>query len=99
MITRIVKMTFDAGKPSAFEDTFYKMQPAIRNFEGCLGVELLKDINNPSVYFTISRWESSDALENYRASEFFKSTWTKVKPMFIERAQAWTLEYVNKEPR
>ena len=99
MITRIVKMTFRADKFAAFEDTFYKTQPAIRNFEGCLGVELHKDISNSSVYFTISRWESSDALENYRASEFFKSTWTKVKPMFIERAQAWTLEHVNQESR
>lgn len=99
MITRIVKMTFSAGKLSAFEAIFYKMQSAIQNFEGCLGVELHKDINTPSVYFTISRWESSDALENYRSSEFFKSTWTKVKPMFMERAQAWTLEHVNQGPR
>lgn len=95
MITRLVKMTFRSDKLGAFEDTFHSMQPGIRNFEGCLSVELHKDAANPSVYFTISCWESSEALENYRSSEFFRSAWARVKPMFVEKAIAWTLAPVN----
>ena len=41
--------------------------------------------------FTISHWDSEAALELYRQSELFKFTWAKTKPLFEEKAQAWSL--------
>lgn len=95
MITRIVKMTFREDSRVSFEGIFHITRPGILQFEGCFSVELYQDICNPSAYFTISRWASSDALENYRSSEFFKTTWSKVKVMFMDKTEAWTLETIE----
>jgi heme-degrading monooxygenase HmoA len=46
------------------------------------------------VYFTISQWESEEALNNYRHSEFFKQTWVKTKALFQERAEAYSLSSI-----
>lgn len=91
MITRIVKMTFQANQVNVFVDLFYQTQPFIHQFEGCIKTELLQDKGNPQQYFTLSYWKSADDLENYRQSEFFKTTWRKVKPLFAAKAEAWTL--------
>lgn len=95
MITRIVKMTFQDGKQEAFEHIFDSTRAGILNFTGCLSVELHKNLENPSIYFTISRWTSAAALENYRSSEFFRKTWSQVKPMFAAGAEAWSLHPVD----
>lgn len=95
IITRIVKMTFREDSRLSFEGIFHITRPGILQFEGCFSVELHRDTHNPSTYITISRWASSDALENYRSSEFFKTTWAKVKGMFIDKAAAWTLETIE----
>lgn len=92
MIIRIVKMTF---KPDAIPDfikLFYYTQPFIQAFEGCQSVELLNDANNKNQYFTLSYWRSETDLENYRQSTFFIETWAKVKPLFAQKAEAWSLD-------
>ncbi len=91
MITRIVKMCFRPDEVANFIELFYLTQPFIHQFKGCIKTELLKDSVNPDQYFTLSYWQSETALENYRNSEFFKSTWKKVKPLFSQKAEAWTL--------
>ena len=98
MITRIVKMSFQDGRQQAFEKIFYRTRPAILLFEGCNQVELQRDAKNPAIYFTISRWDSESALENYRSSTLFRNTWSEVKPLFAERAEAWSLESVSSIP-
>lgn len=94
MLIRIVKMTFIPEKTGDFLDVFNSSKEKIRNFEGCKNLELLRDVNNRSVYFTYSHWESEAALENYRNSELFKSTWEKTKILFASKAEAWSVERV-----
>lgn len=91
MITRIVKMTFRPGTEADFQQVFRDSQPVIKTFAGCIEVNAFNDVANPLVYFTISKWESEDALNNYRNSEFFMQTWTKTKALFADKAQAWSL--------
>jgi heme-degrading monooxygenase HmoA len=91
MITRIVKMTFRPGTEADFQQVFRNSQPVIKTFAGCIEVNAFNDVANPLVYFTISKWESEDALNNYRNSEFFMQTWTKTKALFADKAQAWSL--------
>lgn len=91
MITRIVKMTFQKEKTDEFIRVFEESKILIKSFEGCLRLELLKDQSNDFTFFTISNWNSEEDLEQYRNSYLFKSTWSKVKPLFAEKAQAWTL--------
>ncbi|HXI00738.1 MAG TPA: antibiotic biosynthesis monooxygenase [Sphingobacteriaceae bacterium] len=97
MIIRIVKMIFQKNTGDLFEEIFHITQPDILKFEGCFEVKLHRDTTNPSIYFTVSRWESANELEKYRSSDFFKATWAKVKPMFIEKAEAWSLEILADE--
>jgi len=91
MITRIVKMTFKPENIDGFREIFGAYQKQIRAFDGCSGVDLMKDLNNECVYFTLSYWNTEDDLNSYRESYIFKNTWSKVKPMFSEKAEAWSL--------
>jgi heme-degrading monooxygenase HmoA len=91
MITRLVKLSLQQAKAAEFEILFYQTQPLIENFEGCQKTNLLKVEDAEDQYFTISYWDTKQHLENYRNSELFKSVWSKVKPLFSQRAAAWTL--------
>lgn len=91
MITRVVCLNFKPERAKEFEDFFGTVRTQIAAFEGCLAFEASQDLKNPACYFTISTWENEDALENYRNSDLFKSTWGRVKPLFSTPAQAWSL--------
>lgn len=92
MITRFVKMTFQADKCAEFESIFEASRSKISNFEGCSGVTLYRDHDEPTIYFTFSTWENVESLEKYRQSSLFKDTWQKTKPLFQAKAEAWTVD-------
>jgi autoinducer 2-degrading protein len=92
MIARLVKLSFDAAYADEFDVMFHSVKNVIKKFAGCHDLYLLKDINNPSTFFTYSVWENESDLDFYRNSEVFKSYWTKIKPHFKMKAEAWTLE-------
>ncbi len=91
MITRVVKMTILPSQAGQFERIFEDSVEFIRVYEGCIDVQLMKDVNQTNIYFTLSKWSNETALNNYRESSFFKLTWSKVKPLFAEKAEAWSL--------
>lgn len=88
-------MTFRTDEVKQFLQIFTRSAGLIQSFNGCHGVELMQDTGNEHVYFTLSRWESEDHLNLYRSSELFKTTWVKVKPLFSEKAEAWSLSEQN----
>lgn len=96
MIKRIVKLTF---RPDAVEtflnEVFEPSKARIRAFPGCQRMELLRQTTQPNVLFTLSHWDSEDALEQYRQSDLFQSTWAKTKVLFAERAEAWSVEVID----
>lgn len=92
MLIRIVKMTFAPERTHDFIAAFNERKHLIGAFPGCNGVELLRDINNPSIFFTYSKWDTVEHLEAYRISELFTSTWAVVKPWFIAKPEAWSVE-------
>lgn len=94
MITRLVKLSLQPGKASEFETIFYQTQSLIESFEGCQKTNLFKVAGTQSQYFTISYWHSEKDLENYRDSTLFKNVWARVKPLFSEKAEAYTLNGV-----
>ena len=91
MITRIVKLSLSAETKDEFVEIFYQTQPIIQNFKGCMKAELMYDVQNTVICFTISYWITEEDLNNYRNSPFFKETWAKVKPLFAQKAEAWSL--------
>lgn len=94
MIVRIVKMTFREEAIPAFLDTFALQKEYIRDFEGCHHLELLRDANNPNIFFTYSHWESEAYLEKYRESDFFTNIWSNVKTLFADKPEAWSTQKV-----
>jgi len=91
MIIRVVKLTFQPEKVSAFLKVFNAKKELIRDFPGCEHLELLRDVNAPNVYFTYSYWLSEVELNNYRYSELFKETWADTKILFSGKPEAWSL--------
>ena len=95
MIIRIVRMTFEPTKTEVFLDIFYRSEKQIRMMPGCLHLELWKDINQDNVFVTHSHWESEDALNAYRESEFFGKVWKETKALFIEKPVAFSVERMS----
>jgi quinol monooxygenase YgiN len=91
MVIRIVRMRFTEAGVSEFLQIFEANKIAIRNFEGCHHLELLKDVEDDLIYTTLSHWQSDMNLEKYRNSELFASVWGRVKTLFAERTQAFSL--------
>lgn len=85
-------MEFQPDKVETFLKIFLTSKKKILEMEGCLELELLKCLNPTEVLFTRSKWESELHLQKYRESQLFKETWAKTKPLFRNRAEAWTLE-------
>ena len=92
MLTRIVKMVFEPERMEDFMELFKNNKHRISSFEGCESVTLLQDLNRDNIFFTYSHWRDEEALEAYRRSETFQEIWGKTKPMFLERAEAWSVE-------
>lgn len=91
MIKRIVKLTFRPAETTAFLEIFDRSAPLIRHFPGCNHLELWQSQTDERVFFTYSFWKDADALENYRQSELFQSTWAQTKILFAEKPEAWSV--------
>ena len=92
MLVRIVKMCFRESEIPTFLANFKNVKNSIRAFEGCQFLELYRDQNNPCIFFTYSYWDDAEALENYRHSALFKSVWSKTKPLFSDKPEAWSVD-------
>ncbi|MFD2935866.1 putative quinol monooxygenase [Spirosoma flavum] len=92
MLVRIVRMTFLEDKLSDFHAIFNDSKHHIRAFSGNNHLELLSDPDQPNVRMTYSLWDSANALEAYRQSDLFRTTWAATKSLFAERAVAFSGE-------
>jgi quinol monooxygenase YgiN len=90
-ITRVVKLTFNPEYIEQFKQIFKAHQQHIALFEGCISLNGFEDLNEAGVFFTISQWANEESLNNYRYSQFFRTLWTTVKPMFAQKAVAHSM--------
>jgi quinol monooxygenase YgiN len=90
-ITRIVRMTFRPDAIATFLEMFEEVQPRIRAFPGCTELELWNDVDDERTFFTTSKWDSVEHLEQYRGSDLFVTTWEKTKTFFEDSPQAWSV--------
>jgi quinol monooxygenase YgiN len=98
MIQRIVKMTFHEESVASFLAIFEESYQKIRAFKGCYYLELLQDQEQSNIFFTYSYWENAAALESYRQSTLFRTTWAKTKILFAAKPEAWSLQSITKLP-
>ena len=92
MLIRIVRMSFEPEKVTEFLEIFQKSQTKISSFEGCHGVELMQDYNEKNVFYTYSKWDNQDCLNNYRYSELFEKVWKATKTLFNDKPLAYSLK-------
>ena len=92
MLVRIVRMTFKEEAVEDFLKIFEDSKRAIRGFDGCEHLELMKDDNLSNVLYTYSHWTSAQHLDVYRHSPFFKLTWARTKELFSDKPQAFSLK-------
>jgi len=91
-------MSFNEANVEEFLVNFHKNKNAIRKFEGCQLVELYQDKKQTNEFFTYSYWKDESYLEAYRQSDLFKTVWSKTKPLFNEKPQAWSVDKVVSLP-
>lgn len=94
MIIRIVKMEFTLETAPLFLEVFHASADQIRSFPGNQGLQLLRESGDSPIFFTYSYWENEDALEDYRHSSLFESTWAKTKILFGGKPQAWSTQAI-----
>lgn len=94
-IHRYVKMTFRPEEVGQFLEVFNASKEKIRNFPGCLSLQLISNIEEPNILCTSSIWRDVDCLENYRNSELFAETWKKTKILFAEKAKAQSYNLID----
>jgi heme-degrading monooxygenase HmoA len=85
-------MTFQPERIEDFLLIFDQNKERIRNFDGVEKLELFRDNNQNNILFTYSVWNDLHHLELYRRSELFKNVWTETRKMFLEKAEAWSLD-------
>jgi len=97
MLVRLVKLEFLPEHADRFAAFFEGEAEGIRRVPGCLSVRAFRDRDEPNRFFTQSVWESPEALEAYRASEFFRNNWRTVKAWFAAAPVAWSTETLSPE--
>lgn len=78
-----------------FKALFEKHKSEIRGVQGCLKLQLLQDLKEPSFFCTYSWWESENDLNNYRSSDVFDVVWPATKAMFADKPEAWSSESLH----
>jgi len=91
MIKRIVRMEFQPDRVDDFLAIFNASKAQIRHFPGVHSLELLRDKGQPNVFYTLSEWESEEALNAYRHSELFGQVWPQTKALFAGKPLAYSL--------
>ncbi|MEK0421867.1 MAG: antibiotic biosynthesis monooxygenase [Bacteroidetes bacterium] len=97
MIFRIVKMTFKPETIEDFKSVFGESAEYIRSFPGNMGLQLLQSCEDKNVFFTYSIWQNDEALQAYRNSPLFDSTWAKTKVLFGGKPEAWSTDMIWKD--
>lgn len=94
MFVRLVKMSFHEEHIDEFLSHFNANKECIRHFKGCQFLELYRDKTHSHIFFTYSYWDTEADLETYRHSELFKEVWSKTKPLFNAKPEAWSVDKV-----
>jgi quinol monooxygenase YgiN len=91
MIVRIVRMHFAPEGLALLREKLLQQAPHVRAFPGCSALTLHEDAEQRGAVYSVSYWQSLEALETYRQSQTFRAFWQEIKPYFVQPPQAFTL--------
>jgi quinol monooxygenase YgiN len=84
-------LDFDPQKVDEFASFFRENKASIGSFPGCISLHLHRDADLEHVFYTVSIWESEEALEAYRNSDLFTRLWSFAKARFAGKPLAFSL--------
>jgi len=96
MLVRIVQLEITPEHRELFLTLYSSHQEKIRTNPGCISLQLLQEDLNPNHVATLSHWATEADLNHYRNSEFFRSLWSQVKPLFAFPAKAFSYHIWSK---
>lgn len=88
MLVRLVRMHLREDALDAFLALFERTAPRIRAAPGCRHLDLWQHTDDPTRVATHSHWDDAAALDAYRRSDLFRTTWAETKTYFAARADA-----------
>ena len=97
MVIRIVSLKCKPEDVDAFRLVLRNSFPRVRQFPGCLALQIVNDIADPTSFFTLSTWRDVDALEAYRTSPLFEQVWPRIKAFLREAAWASTCQEIESQ--
>jgi quinol monooxygenase YgiN len=71
------------GREAQFEASAAKALPIIESAPGCLGAEVRRQEENPSVYLLLVRWSSIAAHMDFRETESFTKWRELTHPFYV----------------
>ncbi|MGL1888751.1 MAG: antibiotic biosynthesis monooxygenase [Reichenbachiella sp.] len=92
MIVRVVQLVLTDDKVKDLFHLLDQYQYQIRNAPGCLHLEILQDIDQPSKFITYSHWKSEQHLNEYRSSALFGVVWPAIKACLKEKPRAQSFD-------
>ena len=72
MITEITRITIDPNEAEAFEAAVAGCADAIRIVEGCYGLRLRREIEDPAHYYLVIDWESVEHHKRIQQTDIAK---------------------------
>jgi len=73
------------GHEAEFERSMSEALPIIESAPGCFGAEVRRQVEDPSVYLLLVRWESVEAhMQGFRNSPAYERWRAKTHPFYRE---------------
>lgn len=88
-------MSFDNANVDFFLEGFNNNKEKIRKVEGCRLLELYRDRNISSTFFTYGYWATKADLEAYRNCDLFKTVWVKTRMLFNDNPEVWSVDKLD----
>ena len=84
MITEHALLPVTAGREREFEDSMREALPIIESAPCCHGAEVRAQVEDPSVYLLLVRWDSVEAHLAFRTTDLFEQWRVRTHPFYSE---------------
>lgn len=83
-VTSILDLTFKPDELETAQALLARVLEETRAFDGCLGVDVVQDVNNPAHLIAIEQWESVEKDTAYRAWRAGEGAITDLPPLLAD---------------
>ena len=84
MIIEHAALRVTPGRERDFESSMRRALPIIESAPGCHGAEVRAQLEDPSIYLLLVRWDSLQAHGDFRASALFEDWRSLTHPFYVE---------------